>query len=155
MRKVEAISGHIGYRHQLDRARRSFDRMQGSYNTDTDFQDAAWSFFQHCWHLKDWLRHDPLVPEEAKVSVLKRVRKSTVLQICRDLCNGSKHLVAKPARHLHTVTIVVANQNTVEHDCMIDDGRGAQMAGKAFASECLAEWEAILRAEGLAIARLS
>ena len=155
MRIIETIAAHAGYRHQLDRARRSLDRLRGPCNTDIDFQDAAWSFFQHCWHLKDWLRHDPLVPEAAKVSVLKRVRDSTALQICRDLCNGSKHLVATPARHLHTITIVIADQNTVEHDCTIDNGHGAQIPSKTFASECLAEWETILRGEGLAIARLS
>jgi hypothetical protein len=155
MRKIDTVSGHIGYRHQLDRARRFLDRMGAEYHSNVDFQDIAWSFFQHCWHIKDWLKNDPLVPEDTKAAVIQRAHSSHALQACRELRNGTKHLVPVGARHLHTTTTVFVDRAEVDHDCVIDDGRGAQWTGRAFAKLCVAEWETILSDEGLAIARLS
>lgn len=140
-----------GYQDQLERARRALERMHGPCSAALEFQDSAWSFFQHCWHLRDWLRHDPLVPEVAKISVLERVGKSTALQTCRALCHGSRHLRTNVARHLYPATTVTAGQSAFDRDSTPDDGLGTLTA---FASECLAEWETILDGEGLAVARL-
>jgi len=64
VRGIQTRAGHIGYRDQLDRARRFLERIRRGYEgiedmDDVEFQDMVWSFFQHCWHVKDWLHHDP------------------------------------------------------------------------------------------------
>jgi hypothetical protein len=143
----------IGYQEQLKRTRRALARMHGPFDSAVEFQDSAWSFFQHCWHLRDWLRHDSLVPEVAKVTVLERVRQSATLQTCRALCDGSRHLGAKPVRLLHPVRTMAADQSHVDRESAPNDGLLTLVAGTAFASECLAEWESILGAGGLAVAR--
>lgn len=157
MLEDETLGYCFGYQDQLERARRALERMHGPCSTDVEFQDSVWSFFQHCWHLHDWLRHDPLVPEDAKVSVLKRVSRSAALQTCRALCHGNGHLnghlSVNPARHFYPATTVIADQRTSAGDSMANEGVGILVAGAAFASECLAEWEVILSGEGLAVAR--
>ena len=148
----ETLSECCGYQDQLERARRALQRMHGPSSTPLEFQDSSWSFFQHCWHLRDWLRHDPWVPEVAKVSVLERVGKSAVLQTCRALCHGSKHLRAIPAASVD-LAATVTTRSAIHRESPPGEGSRIFVAGAAFANECLAEWESILRGAGLAIAR--
>jgi hypothetical protein len=161
MRKIQTVMGNIGYRHQLDRARRFLDRVEGPHAGDVDFQDMIWAFFQNCWHIKDWVRNDPLASPSQKQSVRDKVHASTKLLICRDLCNGTKHLgfgrspsAGAGARH-HHVDTRIAPGNASILDCIVDDGQGNLISGKQLARECLAEWERILQSEQLNIARLS
>jgi hypothetical protein len=158
---IQTMSGNAGYRHQLDRIRRFLDRVQGENPNDVAFQDMVWSFFQHCWHLKDWVAHDPLASQAQKDGVSKRAHASYLLQICRDMCNGTKHLrLTHPSRgatgaaHSH-VSIVIRPGESSTMDCMIDDGFGRLISGKQLARNCLEEWEAILNAENLNTTRLS
>ena len=59
-RHVQTRAEHIGYRDQLDRARRFLDRIEQLAANDVEFQDMVWAFFQNGWHIKDWVRNDPL-----------------------------------------------------------------------------------------------
>ncbi|HWG75345.1 MAG TPA: hypothetical protein VN660_00955 [Steroidobacteraceae bacterium] len=154
--QVQSKFGNVGYGHQLDRARRFLERIQGQLTSDVEFQDMAWSFFQHCWHIKDWLKHDPLVSEDTKQAVINAAHASPVLKICRQLCNGTKHLSDYPAHHSHVnTTITPGSGQPSDMDCIIEDGQGGQLSGKALAQKCVAEWEHILDSEGLATERLS
>jgi len=97
VRNVVVAMGNTGYPHQLDRARRFLDRIQANYQdlegiNEVEFQDMMWSFFQHCWHVKYWMRHDPLASNAQKKAVNDRAHQSGALMICHDLCNGTKHL---------------------------------------------------------------
>jgi hypothetical protein len=99
MIKSQTIAGHIGYRHQLDRARRFLDRMEQPVDdmddggmTDVDFQDMVWAFFQNCWHAKDWVANDRNVPRAARNGVIAMALASVPLKVCEQLCNGTKHL---------------------------------------------------------------
>src|SRR5258707_2105856 len=89
---VQTRTGHIGYRHQLDRVRRFRGYVEGPHANDVEFQDIMWSFFQHCWHLKDWVKHDPQALDAQKAAVKTAVHASALLSVCRDMCNGTKHL---------------------------------------------------------------
>jgi hypothetical protein len=161
MRKIETISGNTGYRHQLDRVRRFLDRVEGPHTSDVEFQDMMWAFFQNCWHLKDWVDHDPLASDAQKKEVIDQAHASAPLKICRDLCNGTKHLGVdrKPssgtgAAHDHVaITIVSGESSTI--DCIVKDGFGSPISGKWFARDCVAEWERILQSAGLNTTRLS
>lgn len=159
-----SVSGNTGYRHQLDRARRFHDRVQRQPEDMDDmdevqFQDDMWSFFQHCWHIKDWVENDPVVSEAIKTAVIAEVYRSPALTICQDLCNGTKHLNLKTpragagARHKHVETLIAPEQGRYEIDVVFDDGSGGTRSGKELARKCIAEWERILAAYGLAIAR--
>ena len=159
---VQTRAGHIGYRHQLDRVRRFLARVEGGHASDVDFQDMIWSFFQHCWHLKDWVEHDPLASPTQKSAVKRAVHNSPLLLICRDMCNGTKHLkLDNPssgtgAQHNHVdMKITPGSDHPAELDCLIDDGMGRLISGKQLARDCVAEWERILTATGLNTARMS
>jgi hypothetical protein len=165
-RKVQSISGATGYRHQLDRARRFLDRVERpsgdddldpSNINDVDFQDMMWAFFQNCWHVKDWIKNDLLVPKATKDAAIDLAeQQSPDLKMCQQLCNGTKHLGPRPgASHDHIDTTIVPEQGRFEIDCMINDGQGNLISGKELARRYIAEWERILRSQGLATARLS
>lgn len=168
VRHVTTTSGNIGYRHQLDRARRFLDRVETQMEgfedmSDVEFQDDMWSFFQHCWHVKDWLRNDPLASQRpAEVSeACRQAHASTTLMTCRDLCNGTKHLkLTQPgagtgASHSHIDVTIAPEQGRFEMDCMVDDGHGNLISGKQLARDCIAEWERILASQGFTTARRS
>jgi hypothetical protein len=161
MRKIETVAGNIGYRHQLDRVRRFLDRVEGPHANDVDFQDMMWAFFQNCWHLKDWVDHDPLASDVQKSSVIREAHDSDVLKICRDLCNGTKHLGLdrKPssgagAAHDHVATTITPGESSTI-DCIVQDGFGNPISGKQLARDCVAEWERILKSEQLNTTRRS
>jgi hypothetical protein len=163
---IQTRSGYIGYRSQLDRARRFLERVQTNYEglediNEVEFQDMMWSFFQHCWHVKDWLRHDPVASADQKKAAIGVVHQSAALLICRDLCNGTKHLSLRDpgsgagATHQYVDMNIVPGQGRFEIDCIFDDGYGNLMSGKRLAQDCIAEWERILGSQGLATDRLS
>lgn len=166
VRGIQTRAGHIGYRDQLDRARRFLERIRRGYEgiedmDDVEFQDMVWSFFQHCWHVKDWLHHDPLASTAQKAAAIALAHQSDALMMCRDLCNGTKHLnLSHPssgvgASHQYVDMDIDTGVGRYEVDCIIDDGHGTLISGKRLARDCIAEWERILASQGLATARLS
>ena len=95
-RGINILHGVNGYRDQLRRADRFLQKMLTSPEgwedfDDLEYQDKVWAFFQNCWHIKDWLRNDKDLSTAVQDSVLKAVHHSPTLQICRGLCNGTKH----------------------------------------------------------------
>lgn len=151
----------VGYRNQLDRARRFLDRARMTPDDwpdmdDVEFQDMMSAFFQDCWHVKDWLKNDPSVSQVAKEAVIQLAHQSQYLRMCQELCNGTKRLGARPgANHQHINTTIIPGAGIREVDCIVDDGSGKFISGKQLASDCIAEWERILISLGLAVARQS
>jgi hypothetical protein len=153
--QVEGKFEFVGYRNQLDRARRFLERMKASNLDAVESQDMTWTFFQNCWHVKDWLKHDLLVTKQQKDAAIKMAEQSPVLRICRGLCNGTKHFLSDGATHDHIAYIMHAQPpgapdipNVI--DCVIDDGSGLQVSGRKLAEDCIVEWERILESQGLA-----
>jgi hypothetical protein len=160
VRQVQSMMGNTGYRHQLDRARRFRDRFEAARN-DVEFQDMMWAFFQNCWHLKDWVKHDPLASQAQKHAVKSQVHQSTLLLACRDLCNGTKHLkLDRPSlgtgtSHEYVNTMITPGSDQAsELDCVLDDGYGQLISGKKLACDCLDEWVRILESQGLNTTRI-
>jgi hypothetical protein len=166
--KNETVMGNVGYRSQLDRSRRFLNRvgqankLVGWTMNDVDFQDMMWAFFQNCWAVSDWLRHDPLAPEVQKSAAWEMVKKSKQLVICQDICNGTKHLkLTTPhsgvgAQHRHISTKITPGEDvTSQMDCMVDDGFGNKISGMQLGRDCMSEWDRILGSQGLATARMS
>jgi hypothetical protein len=164
---VTSQVGQIGYRDQLDRTRRYLERVESAasdldWGTDFNehvFQDDMWSLFQACWHVKDWVRHDPLVSEALKEAIRQQAESSPILLMCHDICNGTKHLKLTTPRgggaRFDSTESTHESGFLVRVDCWIDDGTGNRLSGKELARKCITEWEQILQGQGLCTARRS
>ena len=88
---------------QWARLQRWFERFRKTNSGRTHvessdhLQDEVYAFFQNCYHLKDWLTED--ASSSGKVEdVEDLISNSQYLNLCADLCNGSKHLRLKRPR---------------------------------------------------------
>jgi hypothetical protein len=153
---LDIRAGVTGYRDQLDRTRRFLDRLDRPYPSVVDYQDDVFAFFQNCWHLKDWIRNDPLIPEDQKQRLKQAAEGSRTLAICNDMANGTKHLELKKARAgaAHSHIRIAAKGGGPTMDCVIDVN-GTAMLARVVARGCVEEWEKLLSAEGLPIERRS
>lgn len=65
-------------------------RVSNSSEDEADYQvDCIYAFFINCYHLKDWLLHSKVV-DKSKINGF--IKKNKEMKICRDICNGIKHL---------------------------------------------------------------
>jgi hypothetical protein len=140
------------YKEQLERIRRFLGRIELYDRPYDEYEDDIWSFFQNCWHLKDWLKNDDELTVLQRDSVESRVAASPNLMVCADLANARKHLkLTSPrvgANHSHkNFLIVIGGPSKVEY--FINMGTGAKVEGLQLAHACLAEWEQILNDMGL------
>jgi hypothetical protein len=102
------------------------------------------------------VKNDPLASQQQKEEVLRQAHASDLLKICQAMCNGTKHLGVVPgAKHGYVETEGIPGGPVFAMECYIDDGTGEMIPGKQLAVECIAEWERILTAQGLATARQS
>jgi hypothetical protein len=158
MARLDIRTGATGYRDQLDRTRRFLGRVLADCAAGyvIDYQDDVWSFFQNCWHVKDWVKNDPLVPQDAKDRVKAAAEASAVLAVCNDMASGTKHLkLHRPvagAAHSH-LTLSTGGDPRSPIECMIETSSGLRPA-REVAAECVQEWVRILSAEGLATEEL-
>lgn len=64
-----------------------------------DLEDFAFTFFQNCYYLREWIEKTSNIASSELDSLFSRSRE---LQVCRDLCNGTKHLtISKPSVDAH------------------------------------------------------
>jgi hypothetical protein len=94
--------GVKNYKEQYDRMIRFLKLLEEVYSgveheagQDHDseyYKDRVYSFFQNCYHLKDWMKNDSDVTLIVSKSDIENFVKSEYeLKICGDVCNGSKH----------------------------------------------------------------
>ncbi len=82
------------YLEQFERIKRWYDILNQIKNSNSpenqaDYQvDCIYTFFMNCFHLKDWLINSN-VDQNA---IHKYINENKELKICRDICNGAKHL---------------------------------------------------------------
>lgn len=90
---------------QLERAQRYLMRMRSIYagvfeqdHSRPDYEDDVFSFFMHCYHVRDWIVRLNRVGVTAR-DVDQFIDSKPCLRICTDLCNGAKHCrLTRPAR---------------------------------------------------------
>lgn len=62
-----------------------------------DKWDFIFAFFQNCYHLKDWISYQ----HQKNPTILKSLNElmnNEEMKICRDICNGTKHLdISRPS----------------------------------------------------------
>ena len=84
---------------QIERTRRYLNRLRSIYrgvpHTQDNreyYTDDVYSFFIHCYHIRDWIVQLNIVGvSEKDVDTFINAHKE--LRICADLCNGTKHCV--------------------------------------------------------------
>jgi hypothetical protein len=80
-----------GWLGQYRRMLRWRDRLMEKYQGDdvNAIFEFTYAFFQSCYHLRDWMVSDNAATENE----MKMLFDSSVeLQLCRDICNATKHL---------------------------------------------------------------
>lgn len=140
---------------QLRRVKRYLTRIENQNRDSTDYDDDLWSFFQNCWHLKDWVKHDPDVSKSLNETIEEIVEKYPHIMVCADLANRTKHLRLnlKPRVDAQfkqrNVTIHVGNPTTSESEHIITLRDGTQMVALAVAQKAVEEWQEIFATHGL------
>ncbi len=142
------------YSEQLERVRRFFARLSNENRDAVEYDDDLWSFFQNCWHFKDWLKNDPAVPTHITKRVEKDANDKPAIKICADLANRSKHVVltrirvdAKITSRDTTVFIGGTKESpdtfsVSEHTITLGDGSIHQ--ARDVAKQAICEWEELL-----------
>ena len=90
---------------QLARMERYYlrcEKIKESCSMDTveDDNDTIYSFFMHCYHVKDWFnrdagyQHRPVDEPDCQNKKCAEcyLRKTPALKLCQEICNAIKHL---------------------------------------------------------------
>jgi len=79
----------------MDRIRRWQERVIHAANSGSpDLEDFVFAFFQNCHHLQEWLLKTSNVDRKDIDALLVSTPQ---LRVCRDICNGTKHLTLNNA----------------------------------------------------------
>ena len=80
-----------GWAGQYRRMLRWRDRLLEVYEGDDGdtIYDFTYAFFQSCYHHRDWLKSDNAATKKELDTLFA---SSIELQLCRDICNATKHL---------------------------------------------------------------
>lgn len=80
--------------YSFDKTRDLFEKMSRDaiLLEETVSGDRAFNFIITSFHIKDWIKNDPSVPQSAKHD-LTSIQDNKYFKICRDLANASKHMV--------------------------------------------------------------
>ncbi|MCF6150442.1 MAG: hypothetical protein E3K37_17540 [Candidatus Kuenenia sp.] len=147
------------FEEQFYRVKRFFDRIQDKEQIRTDYEDNLWSFFQNCWHLKDWIKNDPGVPSSVSSAIEDAVNEYESLMICADLANRSKHLklqrvrldATMPGRYIvATINETISAQkpsaatSVISWDYKITLQDGSECWAMDVAEQAIADWETLI-----------
>jgi hypothetical protein len=157
-----------GWQEQYYRMQRSYQRLlQASQGTDPtaqsseDVRDTLYHFFQDTYHLKDWIGNDSSVATGHRLDV-QYVNNRSILQLCADLCNGTKHLSLSSTRagdlltgfssQSVTVYAPTAGSNRppghVEHSWEVTSNNVNSDAVR-LAGDVITEWDNVIQTEGI------
>ena len=76
---------------------RAFEKLEivatnnGNTISNADARDTAETFFNHCYHLKDWLKNDSTLTLTTDIE--KFITNDEYLSVAADYCNTHKHAV--------------------------------------------------------------
>lgn len=148
---------------------RSYQRLlrasQGADPTaqsSEDVRDTLYHFFQDAYHLKDWIGNDSSVATTRHKLDVQYINNRTILQLCADLCNGTKHLSLFSTRtgdlstgfSSQSVAIHLPPAGSdrlpgyAEHSWEVTSNN-VNYGAVQLAGDVMAEWENVLQTEGL------
>jgi hypothetical protein len=142
--------------YQFNKLRPIREGVYPQYGGNTEFE--LFSFFEICYHLKDWVKHSP--EYSSLNNIEKFIDNSPALRICADICNKLKHSkLTKKTRSKSelgffqlksTTTIFPYPGGALESldEAKIVTERGEECCF-TLASECMAEWERYFKESGV------
>jgi len=146
---------------QFERMSRALKKVeQPSGDRDAE-RDDLYSFFQACWHLKDWIKNDDSLQQDMRDAIVHAVETTESLQFCADLANGSKHLKLKRERKGANLWHVESLQNIdaktgeviskVEIGYMVASKQGIPTPSDVigFSRKAVRDWKDLLVQHGL------
>ena len=145
---------------QYERARRYLNKIENVYagvfsSTEhilKDYDDDVYSFFIHCYHIRDWIiQLNKVGVTSNQVDAFINSQKS--LSVCADLANGTKHCkLTRTSRTKHQPRIVSTERQT--STWLINSGGGEVLKCKytilcnseffdalKLAKECIHAWD--------------
>lgn len=116
------------------------------YGSNVEFE--LFSFFEICYHLKDWVKYSPEYSDFSDVEDF--INESPAMRICADICNRLKHKNLRTRRSNSEIGVFhLRSSMTIEPDpsmarvgleeATIETERGEECC-YALAKECLQEW---------------
>jgi len=144
------------YIEQFQRVNRYMVRLEDQSRDSTEYDDDLWSFFQNCWHLKDWIKNDSTLPTTLCEQIEQIVARYPNIIVCADLANRTKHSnltrVRVDARFTQrNVTVNIGNPTTSTSEHIITLGDGTKLVALAVAKSAIEEWKEIFALHGLLI----
>jgi hypothetical protein len=85
-----SIHRNDGWLGHLKRLRRWHDRVREAARIGhPDLEDFIFVFFQCCYQMREWMLQTATIPPD---EVNRFYADTKALRLCRDICNGTKHL---------------------------------------------------------------
>ena len=151
------------FEEQWERVKRMLARVDDHNRDSFSYDDDLWSFFQNCWHLKDWIKNDEAVPKAVRDGIETKVANVESIMICADLANRSKHL--QLVRNIRRDADVTNRSVTIRvgHACGVESGAvctsesehiitlsdGRKFVAQLLAHGAVEDWRKLLRGLGL------
>jgi hypothetical protein len=167
MAKLKPADGHA-LSEQYPRVQRFYVRIMSSNNHSLRYQDDLWSFFQQCWHFKDWLKNDQNIPRSIREGIEKEIYRNRYIKICGDLANRSKHLKLtrkkkgkeiphKGAKMVRQIFVKISDtvgrpeesKSSVSYADTVIRASGSQISVQELATKAMKQWEILLKRFGL------
>lgn len=157
------------YHEQLARVRRFLARVENlSVNPkfelppekQTEYEDILYAFFQNCWHLKDWIKHDATAPSTLADRIEDHCTQYRSLLLSADVANGTKHLrLNRPPRLGSKVVAKImvgltdsfgTGKSTIQvrYAYEITDDAGNSSDALASARQAVSDWETLIKTNG-------
>jgi hypothetical protein len=149
----------MAYIDQFARVKRYLVRIESQNRDPTEYDDDLWSFFQNCWHLKDWVKNDsslrPGLRHKFRGKELKKTLKECPsIKICADLANRTKHFElasnwfdAEVTQRNVTVNLGKRTHSTSEHIITLNDG--TKKVALKVARDAVKEWKKFFKTHKL------
>ncbi len=146
------------YREQFERVTRWYQRFE-EINTGKEhnkasncYEDDIYSFFLNCYHLKDWIKHDPTTGN-ARKEVENFLSNNEYLSLCADICNGLKHLTLttdrsgqKPQFGKRNFHIQVGGSQQIISVKYTIETKSGHVDAFTLATKCIKAWKSFIQA---------
>ena len=153
------------YRYQLARLRYQANKLPAIKAGDFDISFGGniefelFSFFEVCYHLKDWVKHSEKYTKGEMSDVEEFINSSKALIICANICNRLKHCQLRSPRKNEKIGLFKLSMPITVRSC---PGSTTIQVSKAIietvhgdkccfnlADECISEWRRYFSVNGL------
>ena len=138
----------------LEELRKAYaGRTDGPRDTNR-WRQIPIEFCEDAYHLKDWVKNDPLVPLAVRDGVKTFVRSSTAIRLVGDLANTHKHRTRDGGGTAARIAFVdlqpgSSTKATFRIEWTRPDGKTGTEDALDVAEAAVAEWRAFFAANGL------